>query len=295
MKIKKSKGRILFEVLNALFLCLLVLVTVYPLWYVLVASFSDSSLLMRSGGELLYWPLGFTLEAYSKAFTNPSILTGYRNTLFIVAAGVVISMVLSSMGAYFLSRRDVMMKKAITVLIMFTMWFSGGLVPFYIAVRDIGLNGSLWSLIIPTAISTYNMIILRTAFDAVPDSLEESAYLDGAGHWTILFRIMLPLSKATLAVIALYYGVGYWNSWFNASIFLQGVNEKWPLQLVLRQILISNDTSAMTQGVGMGDQEKIGESIKYAVIVIATLPILCVYPFVQKYFVKGVMIGAVKG
>ena len=165
----------------------------------------------------------------------------------------------------------------------------------YIAVRDIHLTGSLWSLILPTAVTTYNMIILRTAFAAIPDSLEESAYLDGAGHWTILFRIMLPLSKATLAVIALYYGVGYWNGWFNASIFLQGVNEKWPLQLVLRQILISNDTSAMTQGVGMGDQEKIGESIKYAVIVIATLPILCVYPFVQKYFVKGVMIGAVKG
>ncbi|MBE5040305.1 carbohydrate ABC transporter permease [Ructibacterium gallinarum] len=295
MKIKKTKSRLVFEVCNTIFLCLMVFITLYPLWYVVVASFSESNALMRHGGNLLYWPLDFTFDAYLKAFTNQSILSGYRNTLFIVVVGVIISMILSSVGAYFLSCRDVMFKKPVTILILFTMWFSGGLIPFYIAVRDIKLNGSLWSLIIPTAISTYNMIILRTAFDSVPDSLEESAYLDGAGHWLILFRIMLPLSKATIAVIALYYGVGYWNAWFNASIFLQGNTDKWPLQLVLRQILIANDTSSMTQGVSVGDQEKIGESIKYAVIVIATLPILCVYPFVQKYFVKGVMIGAVKG
>ena len=180
-------------------------------------------------------------------------------------------------------------------MIMFTMIFSGGLIPFYIAVRDIHLTGSLWSLILPTAINTYNMIILRTAFAAIPDSLEESARIDGAGHMVILFRIILPLAKATLAVVALYYAVGIWNSWFNASLFLQGQADKWPLQLVLRQILIVNDTNSMTIGASMGDREAIGESIKYAIIVISTLPILCIYPFVQKYFVKGVMIGAVKG
>lgn len=167
--------------------------------------------------------------------------------------------------------------------------------PFYIAVHDIHLTNSLWSLIVPAAVNTYNMIILRTGFETIPESIEESAVIDGAGHMTILFKIVLPLAKATLAVVALYYGVGYWNAWFNASIFLQGEPEKWPLQLILRQILIANDTTSMTQGVAYGDTEMVGESIKYAVIVIATIPILCVYPFIQRYFVTGVMIGAVKG
>ena len=250
--------------------------------------------ILLRGGILLH-PLNFTTDAYVKAFKNPSIVSGYMNTLFILVFGVIISLALSSVGAYFLSRKDVFFLKPITILIIFTMWFSGGLIPFYLVVKEANLTGSLWSLIIPTAINTYNMIILRTAFASVPTSLEESAFIDGAGHFTILFKIMIPLSKASLAVIALYYGVGYWNGWFNASIFLQGSAEKWPLQLVLRQILIANDTASMTQGVADGDKEMIGESIKYAVIVIATLPILCVYPFIQKYFVKGVMIGAVKG
>lgn len=295
MRVKKSKPRILFEIFNNIFMIFMIIITLYPILYVVFASFSDSAALTRLGGGLLWHPLDFTTDAYVKAFKNPSIVSGYMNTLFILFFGVVISLVLSSIGAYFLSRKDVFFLKPITILIMFTMWFSGGLIPFYIVVKEAHLTGSLWSLIIPTAISTYNMIILRTAFAAIPSSLEESAFIDGAGHFTILFKIMLPLAKASLAVIALYYGVGYWNGWFNASIFLQGNAEKWPLQLVLRQILIANDTSSMTQGVSDGDKEMIGESIKYAVIVIATVPILCVYPFIQKYFTKGVMIGAVKG
>lgn len=295
MTIKKSKSRIIFEVCNAAFMVCLIIATLYPMLYVLFASFSDSDALTRLGGKMLFHPIGFNINAYIKAFKNPNILSGYMNTLFVLVFGVIISLLLSSIGAYFLSRKNVMFQKPITVLILFTMWFSGGLIPFYIAVRDAHLTNSLWSLIIPTAISTYNMIILRTGFAAIPDSLEESARIDGAGHFSILFKIILPLSKATLAVIALYYGVGYWNGWFNASIFLQGEADKWPLQLVLRQILIVNDTNSMTQGVSVGDAEKIGESIKYAIIVIATVPILCVYPFIQKYFVKGVMIGAVKG
>ncbi len=295
MKIKESKSRIAFEIFNTVFMIFMVIITLYPLLYVLFASFSDSAALTRLGGGILLRPLNFTTDAYVKAFKNPSIVSGYMNTLFILVFGVIISLALSSVGAYFLSRKDVFFLKPITILIMFTMWFSGGLIPFYLVVKEANLTGSLWSLIIPTAINTYNMIILRTAFASVPTSLEESAFIDGAGHFTILFKIMIPLSKASLAVIALYYGVGYWNGWFNASIFLQGSAEKWPLQLVLRQILIANDTASMTQGVADGDKEMIGESIKYAVIVIATLPILCVYPFIQKYFVKGVMIGAVKG
>lgn len=293
--IKKSISRRIFELFNVCLMLALVAVTLFPVWYVFVASFSDSDELIRIGGKMIFWPVGFNINAYEKAFSNPNILIGYKNTVFLVAAGVILSMLFSIVGAYFLSRRNVMLRRPITFLIMFTMWFSGGLIPFYIAVRDIALTNTLWSLIIPTLISTYNMIIIRTGFDAIPASLEESAVIDGAGHLTIMFKIMLPLAKASIAVVALYYGVGYWNGWFNASLFLQGATDKWPLQLVLRQILIVNDTSNMQQNVSEADREKIGESIKYAVIVIATLPILCVYPFIQKYFVKGVMIGAVKG
>ena len=232
------------------------------------------------------------------ALQNPSVATGYRNTLFIVAVGTLVSLALTAMGAYFLSRKNVLLQRGITILIMFTMFFSGGLIPFYIAVRDIHLTGSLWSLILPTAINTYNMIILRTAFAAIPDSLEESARIDGAGHMVILFRIILPLAKATLAVVALYYAVGIWNSWFNASLFLQGQADKWPLQLVLRQILIQSQAMASMMGNmdgGYAEANKLTELIKFASIVVGSVPMLIAYPFVQKYFEKGFMAGAVKG
>ena len=295
MHIKKSKSRIAFEIGNAIFMLFMICITLYPMLYIVFASLSDAAELTRLGGRLLFRPLGFNINAYAKALANPNIASGYMNTIFVVVVGVTLSVIFSLIGAYFLSRKNVGFQKLISVMIVFSMWFSGGMIPLYVAVRDIGLVGSLWSLIIPGVISTYNMIILRTAFYAVPESLEESARIDGAGHMTILWSIMLPLVKASVAVVALYYGVTYWNSWFNASIYLQGDSDKWPLQLILRQILIINDTDSMTQGVNAADSEQIGESIKYAVIVIATAPILCVYPFIQKYFVKGVMIGAVKG
>ena len=175
--------------------------------------------------------------------------------------------------------------------IVFSMYFSGGMIPFYLVVKGVGLNNSIWSLIIPSAISTYNLIIMRTAMVSVPDSLEESAKLDGANHWTILWKIMVPLVKPTIAVICLYYAVTHWNSWFNAMLFIRN-KSGYPLQLVLREILLQNDTSAMTAGA---DDYLISETIQFATIVVATLPILTIYPFIQKYFVKGVMIGAVKG
>ena len=295
MKRKKTKLRYAFEIFNFLFMLGMIVVTLYPILYVVFASFSDSDALTRLGNRLLLKPVGFNTNAYAKALANPNILSGYLNTLFLVTVGLGVSMLLSILGAYFMSRKGVYLQKPIKMLIMCTMWFSGGLVPFYIVVRDAHLTNSLWSLILPTAISTYNMIILRTGFASIPESLIESARIDGAGHVLVLWRIVLPLAKATIAVVALYYGVSYWNAWFNASIFLKGSTDKWPLQLVLRQILIENDTASMMQGIGEGDKERIGEAIKYAIIIIATLPILCVYPFIQKYFVKGVMIGAVKG
>ncbi len=292
---KKSKSRVAFECFNTVFLLFMAFISLYPILYVVFASLSDSNALMRWGGRMLWHPLGCNFDAYVKALKNPNIFSGYKNTIFVVSVGLLSSMLLSSLGAFFMSRRNVRFGRFITMMILFTMWFNGGLIPFYLAVRDIHLVGSRWSLIIPNVINTYNMIILRTAFASVPNELSESAYIDGASQFVVFSRIILPLSKATLAVVAMYYAVTYWNAWFGASIFLQGETGKWPLQLVLRQILIVNDTSSMTIGVSDANKESIGESIKYAVIVIATVPILCVYPFVQKHFVSGVMIGAVKG
>ncbi len=292
---KKTVSRRIFEAVNALIMIFLMIVTLYPLLYVLFASMSDANELLKNGGQLLYKPVGFTLAAYKMAFKDNSILIGYKNTLIIMAVGIPLSLYLTAVGAYFLSRKDVMWRNLMAKLIMFTMFFGGGIIPFYLTVKSMKMIDTLWALIIPTAINTYNMIILRTGFDSLPRSLEESAELDGAGHLTILVKIILPLSKASLAVIALYYGVATWNSWFNASIFLQKGSSRWPLQLVLRQILIENSTDSMSQGTSLGDKERVAESIKYAVIIISTLPILCVYPFIQKYFTKGVMIGAVKG
>lgn len=180
------------------------------------------------------------------------------------------------------------------IMIIITMFFSGGMIPFYFSVRELGLEDSLWSLILPSAINTFNLIIMKTSFMSVPESLSESAWLDGAGHLTILFRIILPISMSTLAVIGLYYAVAHWNAWFNAMLFLKD-RRKFPLQLIIREILIQNNMSEMADGADVAGKAFISETIKYAVIVIATLPILCVYPFIQKYFTKGVMIGAVKG
>jgi putative aldouronate transport system permease protein len=290
---KKSKGEKIFTGFNVLFMLFIMIVTLYPILHVFFASFSDSDLLMAHRGVLLK-PIGFTASAYTMVFKNPMIVRGYINTLIVVVGGVIINIFMTSLGAYVLSRKNVPWKNAVMFFIVFTMFFSGGLIPFYFTVKQLHIDNTYWALILPGAISTFNLIIMRTSFAAIPDSLEESARIDGASHYTILWKIVMPLSKPVIAVMVLYYAVGHWNSWFNAMIFLKD-RSLYPLQLILREILIQNDTASMTQGVGAMDQEAIGESIKYAVIVVATLPILCVYPFLQKYFVKGVMIGAVKG
>lgn len=292
MKIKKSVGERVFTVLNCIFMLVFIFITVYPIWYVFVASFSDSNALIGNM-SLLFKPVNFTLDAYKMMIKNPMILVGYKNTLIILVIAVTLNMFLTALGAYFMSRKNVMFKKPITLLIIFTMYFSGGLIPVYLNVKSLGLLDTYAALILPVAINTFNLIIMRTAFASIPESLEESARLDGAGHFRLLFQIILPLSKATVAVILLYYAVEHWNSWFNAMIYLNDRN-KFPLQLVLQEILIQNDTSSMTQMVSAGDSSSVGETVKYAVIIVSSLPIFCIYPFIQKYFEKGVMIGAVK-
>lgn len=271
----------------------LVLLTAYPLYYVLVASVSDGSRMMAHSGLLLK-PYGFHLDAYVKVLDNPSIIKGYLNTLFVVGASVILNMTVTALAAYVLSRKNVYWNNLFTFLIVFTMFFTGGLIPFYLVVKGMGLMNSLWSLIIPFAVNTFNLIVMRTSFQAIPDSLEESAKIDGANHPTIFARIVIPLSLPVMAVMALYYTVEKWNGWFYASLFLKD-RQLFPLQLILREILISNSTDLMLGTTAADQIVQVSATLQYATIVVATLPILCVYPFVQRYFVKGVMIGAVKG
>ena len=292
MKVKRSKGERIFGVFNYAFLSLIMVICLYPVWYVAVASFSDSNQLMQHSGPLLS-PLGFSIDAYKKVFQNPMIAKGYMNTLFILVVGVVLDLIMTSLGAYFLSRKNVMFKRGIMMLIVFTMFFSGGMIPFYLNLKDLSLTGSHWGLIIPFMINTYNMIILRTSFESIPDSLIEAAQIDGAGHITVLTKVVLPLSKAILAVMVLYYGVSIWNSWFWASAIIRD-REMYPLQVILREILMQDEVSSMTTGSSAVDTEAIGMTIRYATIIVATVPILCVYPFLQKHFTKGTMVGAVK-
>ncbi len=289
-----SLGYRFFTIANTFIMILLVIVTAYPIYYVLIASFSDPTELSLHPGVLLAPLKPFTLSAYKMVLNNPLITSGFKNTLFILVVGVSINLVLTVMTAYVLSLKDLMLKNPITFFIIFTMYFSGGMIPSYLNIRDLGMIDSLWSLIIPGAISTTNLIIMKTAFQTIPDSLFESARLDGATHTKILVKIMLPLSVPTIAVMILYYGVGHWNSWFSASIYLQ-TNTKFPLQLVMRNILNATQVSDMLGGADMSEMAKLVELIKYALIIVSTLPILVLYPFLQKYFVKGIMIGAIKG
>ncbi|WP_028552501.1 carbohydrate ABC transporter permease [Paenibacillus sp. UNC451MF] len=283
----------IFDWIIHIVLLLLVVIALYPLLHVAFSSMSDANQIIAHRG-ILWKPLGFSLEAYKSVFDNPDILTGYGNTLFIVVVGVVINLFVTALGAYVLSRKNVMWNKVFIFVIILTMFFNGGMIPLYLVVKNVGLMNSLWATIIPFAVNTFNLIIMRTAFMSVPDSLEESAKIDGANHFTILFKIIIPLSMPVIAVMILYYAVEKWNGWFWASIFLKD-RELYPLQLILREILLANSTDSMSSGAAAADKFQIGETIKYATIMVATVPILCVYPFVQKYFVKGVMVGALKG
>ncbi|ASA23265.1 carbohydrate ABC transporter permease [Paenibacillus donghaensis] len=291
--IKPSLGERIFDFFNVVVMVLMIILTLYPMLYILFSSLSEGNKLISFNGILL-WPQGFSLEGYKAVLSNPTILSGFKNTLFILVVGLGFNMTLTSLGAYFLSREGVMLQKPIMFFIVFTMFFQGGLVPFFLIVKSYGLLDSLWSLILPTAVSTFNLIIMRTYFMAIPKELEESAFLDGAGHFTILFRIFIPLSMPVVAVLILYYGVGHWNSWFNAMIFLRD-QQLFPIQLVVRNIILENDNASMLGTTTLIQSRDVAETLKYAAIIVTTAPILLLYPFLQKYFVKGVMVGALKG
>ena len=292
-KMKTSLGDKIFVVINSAILICLCIITLYPIWYVFCASMTSNTYLVSHPGILL-WPHEMTFGAYKLAFSHPLLLSGYTNTLIILAVSLPINILMTLFAGYFMASKDVMFKPLLQGLIMFTMFFSGGMIPAYLNIRDLGLYNSLWALILPGALSVYNSIICKTAIESVPESLKESAYIDGANDVIILFRIIVPLIKATLAVLLLYYGVGHWNAWFNASIYLKD-NEKLPIQNIMRAILIAN-SNVLNSAAAENDQvNQFAEAIKYSTIILTTVPVLCIYPFIQKYFVKGVMIGGVKG
>ena len=292
----RTNGEKSFAVFNYVFMTLLCIICLYPLWYVLVSSLSDPILLYMQRG-IMVWPIGeWSMRGYQRVMENPNIPNGFRNTLIYLVVGTTANMFITTMAASGLSRKDCYWNAKIMKLIAFTMYFGGGLIPFYLMVKGMNLIDKYSGIILPVLVNTWNLIVMRTAFAGIPDSLEESARLDGANDWTILWRIFFPLAQATIAVIALFYAVYWWNNWFNPSLFLSS-KEKYPLQLVLREILLKNDTSSMTQvgAVGQSQQEQYRMLVKYCTIIVATVPILVVYPFLQRYFVKGVMVGSIKG
>ena len=283
-------GHTAFVVFNTIFMIFMIVITLYPFYYSVIASFSNPGKLMAHQGALLLPLKPYTGEAYQVIFDHPLVLSGFRNSFIVLFLGTFLNLVATSLGAYFLSLKNVLWKDLVAFMIVFTMYFGGGMIPTYLTVKELGLTNSLWSLMIPGLIGTYNMIILRTGFQAVPDSLKEAAILDGASHMQLLTQVILPLCKANLAVIMLYYAVGHWNAWFNASIYIRD-NTLFPIQYVARNFMESPD---LMGGAG-SEAARYQELLKYALIIVVSSPIVILYPFLQKYFAKGVMIGALKG
>lgn len=290
-KIKESFGERFYTfVVYALLTCFCLLILI-PLMHIIAGSFSDPMALLK--GEVTLLPKGFTLDMYKKVFQDDEIWQGYWNTIVYTVVGTTISVVLTACGAYPLSRKDFYGKNVFMGLFAFTMFFTGGMIPTYLLVKQLKMLNTIWAMVLPSAVSTYNLIIMRTFFQTtIPGELVESASLDGCNDLGVFFRIVIPLSAPIFAVMILFYGVAQWNSWFPALLYISD-RSMYPLQMVLREVLIQSDISNMAGGAG--DVEIIGDGLKYATMVVATLPIMCLYPFLQKYFVKGVMIGAVKG
>lgn len=290
-KIKSKKpqslGSSIFDFVNYLLLALIGFIMFYPMFYVFIVSISASQYINQ--GLVTLFPRGIHFEAYKAVFENARIWSGYKNTLLYTGVGTLICLVLTSLCAYPLSRKDFYGRKVFTVMIMITMFVSGGLIPLYLVVDKLNLINTMWAIVLPPAISTYNMIVMRTSFQAIPDSLVESAYLDGGNDITIFSRIVLPLSKPIVATMTLFYAVYHWNSYFPAMLYLND-QKKYPVQVVMRDIVVQGDTSEISGSINI-----IATNYKYAVIIISIVPILLVYPLLQKYFTKGVMVGAVKG
>lgn len=293
--IKETSSDRLFTAINYLILSLFLVIILYPLIYIVSASISSSEAVIS--GRVWLWPVDPTLDGYTAVFKHKLIVSGFLNSLYYTVAGTLINVVMTILAAYPLSRKDFYGKNVFMFLFVFTMMFSGGLIPTYLVVKDLGLLNSTWSMLLPGALGVWNMIITRTYFQTtIPDELLEASQLDGCADFQFVLRIVLPLSGPIIAVITLFYAVGHWNSFFNALIYLKSQN-LFPLQLVLRDILVQNDVdmNMLADVQEAARKEGLRELLKYSLIIVATGPLMIVYPFVQKYFVKGVMIGSLKG
>lgn len=290
-----SAGDKVFIILVYVLLSAVMLIVLYPLIYIVSASFSDPQAVVS--GKVVLWPVDVTLRGYKAVFKNPKILTGFINSFIYMGVGTVVNLIMTMLCAYPLSRKEFTARNKIAALFVFTMYFSGGLMPTYMVVNKLGLINTRWAMIIPSAMSTYNMIIARTYMvNSIPDELYEAAQIDGCSPFKYLLKVIVPLSKPILAVLALYYGIAKWNNYFDAMLYINDASLQ-PLTIVLREILIQNqiDPTMLTDASAMAKLQGMTELLKYAVIVVASVPVLAIYPFVQKYFVKGVAIGAVKG
>ncbi|MCU6792527.1 carbohydrate ABC transporter permease [Paenibacillus sp. WQ 127069] len=291
----RSREDRLFDALNYSLVLLLCAIVIYPLYFIIVASFSDPYEV--NTGQMWLFPTEISFEGYKRIFQNDTLWLGYRNSLIYMVIGTCINVVLTITGAYPLSRKDFYGRGFFMVMIVFTMFFSGGLIPTYLLVKDFGMVNTLWALIIPNAIVVWNLIVARTFFtQSIPEEVREAAFIDGCSNIRFFMTIVVPLSKAIIAVMVLFYAVSHWNSFFSALIYLRDEN-KYPLQLVLRHILIQNQVQ---ENFDMGDLDstvmlQLAEQIKYGAIILASIPVLILYPFLQKYFVKGIMIGSLKG
>lgn len=294
---RKTKGDRIFDAFNLVFLVLIGLIVAYPLYFVVIASISDPNIVNKGG--VILWPRGVTMLGYEKLFQDKNIWNGYANTFFYTFCGTTLNVIATICGAYALSRKDLVGRNLLMKYFIFTMYFSGGLVPLFIQINSMGLYNTRWVLVILGMVSVYNLIIARTFFEtSIPDEMLEAAKLDGCSDLRFFVSIVIPLSHAIIAVLIVYYGVGHWNQYFNALIFISK-QEYNPLQIVLREILIQarQTESVVSEGqiAELLEKNKYAELIKYGVIVVSSLPVMIMYPFAQKFFVKGVMLGAVKG
>ncbi|SDS92076.1 carbohydrate ABC transporter membrane protein 2, CUT1 family [Paenibacillaceae bacterium GAS479] len=298
--IKESKGDRVFLIANYIYLTIALIIVAYPLIYIISASISNPQYV--GSGEMWLFPKDITFEGYKRVFQEEKIWSGYLNTIIYTVLGTALSLAITLPAAYAMSRKDFVGRNFFMGMFMVTMFFSGGLIPSYLLIKDLGMVNTIWAIIVPSAASIYNIIVTRTFFmSTIPRELEEAAQIDGASTSRLFFTVIIPLSMPIIAVMALFYGVGQWNSYFSALIYLND-ETKYPLQMILRQILVLQQMSAETGSIveastaeALSDKAEIAALVKYAVIIVATLPIIAVYPFLQRYFVQGVMIGSVKG
>lgn len=293
---KRSFGRMLFSVVNYGLMALFAAVCIAPLWHVAMASLSDPRVLVATSG-VLWKPVGdVTLRGYALVFRNGNIMNGYLNTLLYVGWNAVVGTFSTLVAGFLVSRRDFKLQKPLMLFILFTIMFSGGLIPTYQVQRALGLINNKWALMIPGLMNAFYIVMIKSAFDQLSPSYEESAKLDGAAPLTILFRILVPLIKPVLAVVMMFSVVMQWNSWYPASIYLPMARKDWPLQLFMREVLVQNNTAKIISGADAAAKADLTANlVKYCVSIVGTLPILCAYPFAQKYFVKGITLGGVKG